>query len=316
MAVLVLMGLAAAALFSATWIVNRFLALEGGHWLWTAVIRYYYVLVLTAGVLLVWRGPAHLARTLRLFLARPLWWLAAGTMGAGVFYAGICFSAAHAPGWVTAVAWQATIVATPLVLRCFGLKVPLHGVLFGLLIVAGIGLVNFYLLRQGLPLEAVLLGALPVLVSAFAYPVGNQMLNQARHAPHATGLVADPFSGLFLLALGSLPFWAVLLLVLTPPPPTGGQFVGTFVVALLSGFLATGLFLHARNGSSDPYRIAAVDATQGGEVPCTLLAEVILLGAPLPGLAGWLGMACVLIGLVGFVLRAEAPSAAPAPAPA
>lgn len=306
---LVGLGLLSAALFSTTWIINRMMSLEGGHWLWSASVRYGYVLLLSLVVVALWRGPRQVGRLMVAFAQRPLYWLVAGSTGGGLFYAGVCFSADHAPGWVTAVVWQITILATPLVLRCFGLKVPLSGILFALMIVGGIGLVNLHLLEEGLGPEVILLGVLPVVVGAFAYPVGNQMLNLARNGDGRRpplvmgGVLDDPFSGLVMLALGSVPFWLLLLLLLQPPPPTGGQLLGTFTIALVSGVLGTAIFLWARNRTRDAYAIAAVDATQAGEIVFTLAVEVPLLGAALPTLNGWLGMGLVLAGLLGFVVR-------------
>ena len=132
------------------------------------------------------------------------------------------------------------------------------------LVVAGILLVNLHLLEEGLSLDAVLLGVVPVVVGAFAYPAGNQMLNLARNGDGRDrppmvmgGVLDDAFSGVLLISLGSLPFWAALLAVVQPPPPTAGQFLGTFVVALVSGFIGTAVFLYARNRTRDAYAIAA-----------------------------------------------------------
>src|SRR5579875_3968867 len=104
------------------------------------------------------------------------------------------------------------------------------------------------------------------------------------------------------MTLGSLPVFALVLVAVRPSAPSAAQFVSTALVALLAGCCATTLFLRARNASSDPYRIAAVDATQAGEVGFALLGEVALLGAALPDAAGWAGLAAVTAGLVGFVL--------------
>ena len=47
-------------------------------------------------------------------------WTVAGSVGFGGFYALICFSADHSPGWVIATTWQSTIIASLFVLMGFG----------------------------------------------------------------------------------------------------------------------------------------------------------------------------------------------------
>jgi drug/metabolite transporter (DMT)-like permease len=299
------LGLLAAALFSSTFVLNRAMSLAGGPWAWNAALRYIDMAVLMAGWIAVRGGLAALGRVWRLFRRRLGFWLVAGGIGFGVFYSGICLAADHAPGWLVAATWQLTILATPLVLRAFGQRVPARGVLFAVLIVLGIAVLNLRGLAAGMPLGQELAACLPVLVAAFAYPLGNQMLNRARFGRQdPEGVLRDPAASVLLMTLGAMPVFALVLLAVRPPAPSAGQLVSTALVALLAGCCATTLFLRARNATADPYRIAAVDATQAGEVGFALLGEVALLGATLPDAAGWAGLAAVTIGLVGFVLAA------------
>lgn len=295
------LGLLAAALFSVTFVLNRAMSVQGGHWAWSAALRYVDMAVLLAAWVAVRRGPDHLAAVVRLFVRNLPFWLRTGGIGFGLFYAGCCFAADHAPGWVVAATWQSTILVSPLVLRAFGLAVPLRGLAFLGLTFAGIAAVNAQRLAEGVSADQILFGVLPVLVAATAYPIGNQLLNRARHRKgEQAAMLADPAVAVLLPTLGALPFFAALLLVTAPPPPSAGQVATTAIVALLAGCFATALFLHARNLSNDPYRIAAVDATQAGEVGFALIGEMLLLGAPPPGLWGWLGLAATTAGLIGF----------------
>ncbi|ADO75078.1 uncharacterized protein STAUR_7322 [Stigmatella aurantiaca DW4/3-1] len=91
-----------------------------------------------------------------------------------------------------------------------------------------------------------------------------------------------PASCALLLVLGSVPFWVGLHALVRPPAPTSSQVLQTLMVALSSGVIATTLFLRARNAAQDAYSIAAIDATQAGEVVFALAGEVLLLGMPLP----------------------------------
>ncbi len=310
-------GILAALFFSSTFVLNRAMALAGGDWVWSAALRYGWMLLLLVVGFVVTGRASLLGQVWRAFWQHWLFWLAAGTIGFGVFYAGVTYAASFAPGWVVATTWQTTILATPLVLAYFGRRVPVRGVLFIVLIFVGIVLVN--LEHAALTSwREVLQGALPVLIAAVAYPLGLQMVWEAREAGRtiaagnparrlripaiADPILDQPFARVMLLVLGSLPFWIVLIAVTQPPPPSSGQVINTLLVALLSGIVATSLFLQARHLAKSSYELAAVDSTQSTEVIWSLLGEVLLLGGALPGMLGWAGVALTLIGLALFLL--------------
>ena len=300
-------GLLAALFFSSTFVLNRAMSLDGGHWVWSASLRYLWMTIfLVAGPLAIGRGRL-LLDTLRLFRRHWLFWLVAGTIGFGVFYAGITFAASYAPGWVVATTWQTTVIASPIVLLAYGKRVPLRGVIFTLLIFAGVVVVNLAQVQHA-TWRDVLLGGLPVLISAVAYPAGLQLLWEARagghtRIPHIVDPVLDDsFARVLLLTLGSLPFWLAVIALNQPPAPSTGQWVSTALVALLSGVVATSLFVYARHHAHGAYELAAVDATQAGEVIFALLGEVILLGGTLPGPVAFGGVALTLLGLVLYLL--------------
>lgn len=310
---LVALGILSALFFSSTFVLNRAMGLQGGHWVWTASLRYGYMLLLLCLWLFMTRQTQVLRGALRVYCRHWLFWTVAGSIGFGVFYALLSFSASFAPGWVVATTWQATILATPVVLLLFGRRVPTRGLLCTGLIFAGIVLVT---LEQAgtMPLGQILLGTLPVIVAAFAYPFGNQLVWEARYGSSAAipriiePVVDNSVGRVLLLVLGSLPFWLVLLLAARPPAPTAGQLLNTALVAVFSGVIATSLFLHARHRATNAYQLAAVDATQATEVLFSLLGEIVLLQGALPGPAGAGGMALAVIGLILYVrLQAAAP---------
>ena len=310
------LGLMAALFFSSTFVLNRAMSLEGGHWVWAALLRYAFMFVLIcAGMLLAGRARL-LAQVVRVYLRRWLFWTLAGTVAFGIFYTGVTLAASFAPGWVVATTWQLTILATPLVLAAYGRKVPVRGLLFSLLIFGGIVLVNIENVlnpdfRTGASWQALLLGALPVLIAAIAYPAGLQLVWEARSGSSARvrtldmdaiAVVDNPFARVLLLVLGSIPWWIGLLVITQPPPPTQGQWVNSALVALFSGIVATVLFLQARHLARSAYELAAVDSTQSAEVIFSLLGEVLILGGVLPGVRGWLGIGLTVVGLVLYLL--------------
>jgi drug/metabolite transporter (DMT)-like permease len=317
MARLVALGVLSALFFSSTFVLNRSMSLEGGHWVWTAALRYAWMLLMLTGWLAATGGARGVAAAWAAFRGHAVFWTVAGSVGFGAFYALCAFASAYAAGWVVAATWQTTLLATPLVLLAFGRRVPARGVLLILLIFAGIVLVNAEHAGSA-GMGDVWRGALPVVLAAFAYPLGNQMVWEARNGGHgripriAGPVLDDRFAVVWLMTLGSVPFWLVLALAARPPAPTPGQVASTGVVALLSGVVATTLFLHARHAAREPYEIAAVDSTQAAEVLFSLAGEVVLLDAALPGSVGWAGIALTVVGLVLYVRAQSAPAAAPA----
>ncbi len=308
---LIMLGTIAALFFSSTFVLNRAMSLEGGHWFWTASLRFGYMFAMLVLYLLFTKGAKYLLETVRVFSRFWLFWCIAGGIGFGVFYSLLCFSASYAPGWIIATTWQITILATPIVLIAMGKKVPLKGMLLTGLIFAGIVLVNMEYAITATARE-VILGIFPVLVAAFAYPTGNQMVWEASQNGYKLipridhPLMQDSFARVLLLTIGSIPFWLILFLFASPPPPSTGQLFSTAMVALFSGVIATTIFLHARHNCAQPYELAAVDATQSMEVVFSLIGEILFLQGAFPGTIGAMGIALTIIGLVAYAQRQHA----------
>jgi drug/metabolite transporter (DMT)-like permease len=311
-------GILAAFFFSSTFVLNRAMSLSGGFWVWSASLRYIWMIAfLITGLLVAGRGRL-LLDSLRLLRRHWLFWLAAGSVGFGIFYAGISFAASYAPSWVVATTWQFTVLASPFVLLLYGRRVPWRGVAFTVLIFAGIVLVSLGE-AQAAPWQDVLLGAVPVLIAAVANPLGLQLVweasanrggtgprKQNSRIPHITDpALTNPFTRVLLMSLGSLPFWLVLIVVTQPPPPTANQWINTALVAISSGVIATSLFLAARHRARSAYELAAVDATQSAEVIFSVAGEVLILGGALPGPLGWAGIILTIAGLVLYLLAQQ-----------
>ncbi len=303
---IVLFGVLASLFFSSTFVLNRAMSLDGGHWVWSASLRYFWMIGLSA----VWLGVTGKALlgldALRLFRKHLFFWITAGSVGFGVFYALITFSSAYAPGWVVAATWMTTILATPIVLLGFGRRVPLKAIMLTLLIFLGVVLINMELATET-SMSDMLMGALPVFVAAFAYPFGNQLVWEARRGEKSWlpamdhPAMDDSICRVLMLTLGSLPLWIVLILVVQPPAPSTGQIMQTAIVALCSGVIATSLFLYARHQAQSAAELAAADCTQSMEVLFSLGGEALLLGHVAPGAWGWVGIGLTMLGLMLYV---------------
>ena len=230
---LVLIGLVGSLFFSATFILNYIMHLGGGHWYWSGGLRFLFTILLLVVILFIWKGARKFQEILCLYKKYFWFWTFIGTIGFGVFYAGICFSADYARGWVVAATWQTTILATPFVLLLMGFSFPKRGILFSALIVLGVALVNIEGFAQGISSDEIKFGVLPILVSAFAYPIGNQLLNASKngtlhYVPYIKNdLLKSPLVCVFYMSLGSIPFWVGLFFIASPPIPEAEQWMGS-----------------------------------------------------------------------------------------
>ncbi len=305
-AFLIAAGLLSALFFSSTFILNRVMSLEGGHWVWSASLRYGFMILFLSFLVVLLQGRSAPGRLLRFFSAHWQFWTLSGTIGFGCFYSLICFSADHVPGWVVATTWQLTIIASLVVLLCFGRSFPKRIWLFSGIIFFGVLMVNLSQVRMA-SVQELLLGGLPVLIAAFCYPTGNQLVWEAKNGGNrylpdiGSPLLENPFNKVLLLSLGSVPFWLLLLAVNMPPPPSSGQLINTALVALFSGIIATSLFLFARNKSTRASELAAVDATQSSEVIFAMAGEMVVLGASFPNSLALCGIVLVFAGLTLFI---------------
>jgi len=297
-------GLVSGGFFSATFVLNRMMSLGGGHWFWSGALRYgYMILFLGAGIAII-QGLPFFKAMIDVLYRHLLFWIISGSIGFGAFYALICFSADHSPGWVVATTWQLTIVASLFVLQGFGRRFPKKIWVWALVVFGGVCLVNLSHFEVS-NLKPLFMGAIPVGVAAFCYPLGNQLVWEAksgqRGVPKIDGLILDNvFAKVFLLSMGSIPFWVLLYLLTDPGIPCPGQWMNTALVALLSGVVATSLFLFARGRADTPAKLAAVDATQCSEVLFALGGEVVFLGAALPNSIGMAGIFITGLGLIAF----------------
>lgn len=295
-------GIISSFFFSSTYVLNRAASLEGGHWVWTSSIRYFFMFFLLIPLVWAMHGRHTLVECFRELRRHPLFWLASGTIGMGLFYAPFCYGSMYAPGWVIAVTFMMTIFLNLLVLKLFGKSVPVTGILFLLMVFAGIVIVNVDQAGD-LGLSTILVMALPLAVGGFAFPFGNQMVAEAMHGGHGRiPSVASPamefaLARLFMMTAGSLPFFILLILFTAPGLPSGQHVAQIFGVALLSGICGTAIFLSARHRAKNGYEVAMMDATQALEIVYTIVLEAVLLGAAWPAVSGWVGSAMVVLGL-------------------
>jgi drug/metabolite transporter (DMT)-like permease len=292
-------GLLAALLFSTTFVVNRDIQLGGGAWEWTASLRYLMMLPLLAAIVAVRSGLAPVGAALR---ARPAAWIGWSTVGFGLFYAPMSFAVASGPSWLLAGTWQLTILAgvvlAPLLYRDHRAVIPRKAVAGALVVLSGVALMQAEHVGA-VGAHTLLIGVVPVLVAACAYPAGNRKTMEV-----ADGTL-DTWQRILAMTIASLPFWLIVAAVglARTGAPAGDQLAQSAVVAVIGGILATALFFAATaRVRREPARLAAVEATQSGEVVFAAGLEVLVLGTALPSPVAWAGMALVVGGIAVYVV--------------
>jgi len=299
----ILSGIISSLFFSVTFVVNRLMSLKGGSWVWGSSLRFYWMLPFF--LLIVWYkgGLSKVMREIKRNLSQ---WMIWSTVGFGLFYAPLTFAASYSPAWLLASTWQFTIIAG-IILSLFiykntdGIKHNyIYPALFSGIILLGIGIMQIRQ-AQSLSPDNVLKGVIPVLVAAFAYPLGNRKVMQLTNGR------LNVYQRILGMIICSIPFWLILSVyegIKTHSLPEQGQYLQTFVVAVFSGVLATVLFFSATDSvHTDQQQLAAVEATQAAEVLFSLAGEVLILSSALPDFYAVTGITLVMAGMILHSLR-------------
>lgn len=300
----VAIALASAFFFTCTYVLNRAAAVEGGHWAWTASLRYLITLPLLLPVMPWQGGVAPVWRAIR---AHPGPWLLWSGIGFVLFYLCLSYAAASGPSWLIAGTFQLTVIAgmlcAPFLYRDERARIPLPALLTGLLVVAGVLLLQFGHRGGALDGDA-WLALLLVAVSAFAYPLGNRGL--LLHLERA-GIELNATQRVFGMTLASQPMWwaiAAVTFANVGAPPLG-QVSLAAGVALGAGVIATVLFFQATGMvRNNPTALAAAEAMQAAEILFATLIGVLWLGEAWPQGRALYGAALVVVGIVVFSLVA------------
>lgn len=312
----IFLGVLAAFFFAFTFILNRSMALSGGSWIWSASLRYFFMVPFLLAIVMSRRNLKPLLLEMK---RNPASWLVWSIIGFGLFYAPLSFSAAYGPGWLVAGTWQITIISGSLLAPLFfeikqtgnhvektrG-KIPLIGLAMSMIILLGVAFMQMDQANE-LSTKELVLGVLPVIVASFAYPLGNRKMMEVCEGR------LDAYQRVFGMTLASLPFWLLLSIygVSTVGLPSNGQIAQSLLVAIFSGVIATVLFFQATDlVKGNMKKLAAVEATQSIEVLYAVAGELLLLAAPLPSLLSWLGMGLVMVGMVlhSYVSHREKPT--------
>lgn len=294
------LGILASLFFAVTFILNHSMEMQGGSWLWSASLRYFFMLPFLLAIVFYRKGFLQLTNEMK---SRPVAWLLWSFVGFVLFYAPITFAAAFGPGWLVSGTWQFTIVAGVLLAPFFitviagktvRQKIPLISLLISCVILVGILLIQVPQ-AQSVPTKNLLLGILPVVVAAFAYPLGNRKMMEV------CGGRVDTFQRVLGMTVASMPAWIVMAIyaILTVGLPSLSQALQSLLVGISSGVIATILFFIATDRVREHQgKLAAVEATQSTEILFVIIGEALLLGIAFPEPIALAGLGIIIVGML------------------
>ena len=299
----IILGICAAFFFAFTFVLNQAMELSGGSWIWSASLRYIFMVPFLFIIVLMRRNLHELLLEMKKNLLSWIWW---SFVGFGLFYAPLCYASVYSPGWLIAGTWQITIISGALLAPFFYESIqtnkgpvtvrgtiPIKGLVMSSIILLGILLMQVEHTRN-IAFSNVLLGVVPVIIASFAYPLGNRKMMQLTQGR------LDAFQRVLGMTLASLPFWFLLSVYgyFTVGLPTVEQSFQALLVAVSSGVIATVLFFKATDlVRGDMQKLASVEATQSMEVLFVLIGEMVFLSIAVPSPLSWLGIAIVIAGM-------------------
>ncbi|MEE1085672.1 MAG: multidrug resistance efflux transporter family protein [Schaedlerella sp.] len=286
-------GILSSAFFAFTFVLNRSMQLGGGHWIWSASLRYFFSLPILLIIVHHQKGLPAIHLEMRINWKHWLLW---STVGFGLFYAPLTAASIFGESWFVAATWQVTIVTGSFMAPLFGKKIPVKNIFFLMIILFGIFLMQTGHIRTGqMGFKEALISFALILLAAICYPLGNR--KTMMHCPPDISTNQRVYG----MTVFSMPFWIILsaYAVTTHGLPSSGQVLQSLLVTIFSSILATLLFFEATNlVKDDPKQLAVVESTLALEVIFTLIGGVLFLGDPLPTTLGFVGIGIIIIGMI------------------
>ncbi|WP_415238554.1 multidrug resistance efflux transporter family protein [Seleniivibrio woodruffii] len=283
-------GTAGVFFFAFTFILNRSMHLSGGHWIWSASLRYFFTLPMLAVIVGRQYGFSNIHSEIK---NNTFQWFTWSMTGFGLFYTLLVFAGDHGEAWLLAALWQVTIVMGVLMAPLFGSKISMRNLAASFVILAGVFLLQFQGV-SGFDPENSLLTLIPILIAAIAYPLGNRKMMAA------CGSNISTIERIYGMTLCTMPLWILMAAygAFKLGAPSANQVFQSFLVALFSGVVATFLYFKATDlAKTDIKQLALVESAQSLEVVFALIAGIIFLGDALPNHAGAAGIVLIIAGM-------------------
>ena len=172
MKIALIYGVISSIFFAFTFVLNSSMNISGGHWAWSASLRYIFMLPLLYIIILKQNSLHKILSSIKNNMSSWILW---STVGFGLFYAPLTFASSYGQSWLVAGCWQITIVAGILLTPLFKQKIPLKSLLMSFIILIGVFLIQ-YEQASKVNFSQVLLSIIPILIAAFSYPLGNRKM--------------------------------------------------------------------------------------------------------------------------------------------
>lgn len=304
-----LLGIVAALFFSLTFVLNEVNLTTSGYWLFSASLRYLWMLPMLYFLMMIPKLNASHNRVYQAIKTAPkTWWLYSQVCFV-LFYVPLCWASQFLPGWLVSSVWQLTIIfgvlTTPLIKitlpngKLVRLKIPKSKIIWMLIIILGIGMTVIDYV-DGLKISLMFfLAILAILFAGICYPLGNRKI--MAKSPTLNGL-----EKVYGMLICSYPTFIGLGLIswYVSDGVTQNELFNTFIVALSSGVIATVLFFHATSMvKDDMHALAEVETTQAMEVVFSLLLSIIFLNHDLPSHIQLFGLVIMIGGIVGINMK-------------
>jgi drug/metabolite transporter (DMT)-like permease len=283
-------GILSSLFFAFTFVLNRSMNLSGGTYLWSAALRYIFMLPILYTLVKFNKGTKKVYNSIRMY---PKGWFIWSIIGFGMFYLPLSFVSNYGPSWFAAGSWQITIVAGVLLTPLWGQKLPIKNLILSCVILVGVFILT-YENSTDIKTTQSIVCTVAILIAAFSYPLGNRkMMDICDQKLNTTERV-------FGMTLCSMPFWVLVAFFAFGDSglPSLLQIIQSLFVAIFSGVVATILFFRATNMIKDNIKyLAVVEATQSFEVIFTLLGGLLFLGDPSPTWLGIIGLIFIVLGM-------------------
>src|SRR5574341_66024 len=210
-----LLGILASFFFSVTFVLNQSMASSGGDWLWTASLRFLFMMPFFLIIVIVKRN-SQLRFVFHTIKENWKSWFLWSQVAFGLFYIPLCFASSLAPGWLIASTWQITIIAGSVLAPFLEPNLSKRkqsrisrqdGLIFSVIL---LGIVIIELQHMALAnMTSLLVAFIAVLIAAFAYPLGNRKIMIVNH--QTAKLNTD--ERILAMLVCSLPTWLVCSII-------------------------------------------------------------------------------------------------------
>ena len=284
------------------------MASSGGDWLWTASLRFLFMMPFFLIIVIVKRN-SQLRFVFHTIKENWKSWFLWSQVAFGLFYIPLCFASSLAPGWLIASTWQITIIAGSVLAPFLESNLSKRkqsriskqdGFIFSVIL---LGIVIIELQHMALTnVTPLLVAFIAVLIAAVAYPLGNRKIMIVSH--HTANLNTD--ERILAMLICSLPTWLICSSIgfFRSGMPETAQVASSLLVAFFSGVIATYLFfLSTQMVHTNIRKLATIEALQSLEVVFSVVLGMIVLHDTFPKLLTMVGLGLVVLGVCLKVMR-------------